>query len=266
MPDVKGKILNYLDTYLRQGGFPEVVVKNLDPKIYLETLFDAVLFRDVVKRYKVRFPQKIYDLATYLVSNVSGLFSFTKLKDTLGFRSINTVEKYLLYLEESYLFFSLNRFSFKVKEQIKAPRKIYLVDNGFILAKSFQFSKDYGKLMENLVFVEILREGYKLNKELFYYNTITGKEVDFVLRKGIKIERLIQVCFRIDDLETKKREIKSLIEASNELDCDDLLIITWDCEKEEGFKNKKIRFVPLWKWLLFQDEAMKTLEGFGVIG
>jgi len=57
-----------LDEYIKNGGFPEVVVKNLSPEIYLETLFDAILLKDVVKRYKVRFSQKIYELAVYLVS------------------------------------------------------------------------------------------------------------------------------------------------------------------------------------------------------
>jgi predicted AAA+ superfamily ATPase len=250
LPEIKGRILNYSDEYLKNGGFPEVVVKNLDPKIYLETLFDAILFRDVVKRYQVRFPQKIYDLGTYLVSNFSCLFSFTKLKNILGFRSTITVERYLRYLEESYLVFSLNRFSFKVKEQIRAARKIYLVDNGFILAKSFQFSKNNGRLVENLVFIEILRKGYKLNRDVFYYKTRNGREVDFVLRKGIKIEKLIQVCYEITDIRIKERELMGLIKASQELECNNLAVITWDYEAEEEFREKKINFIPLWKWLL----------------
>jgi len=250
LPEVKGRILNYSDEYLKNGGFPEVVVKDLDPKTYLETLFDAILFRDVVKRYKVRFSQKIYDLAIYLVSNFSCPFSFTKLKNILGFRSTITVERYLRYLEESYLVFSLNRFSFKVKEQIRAARKIYLVDNGFILAKSFQFSKNIGRLVENLVFIEILRKGYKLNRDVFYYKTSNGREVDFVLRKGIKIEKLVQVCYEIDDIWTKERELKGLIKAGQELKCNRLVVITWDYEAEEEFRERKINFIPLWKWLL----------------
>lgn len=250
LPETKGKILNYLDNYLKNGGFPEVVVKNLDTKTYLETLFDATLFKDVVKRYKVRFSQKIYDLALYLVSNFSSEFSFTKLRNILEFRSTKTVQNYLKYLEEAYLFFPLNRFSFKVKVQIKTAKKIYLADNGFILAKSFQFSPDIGKLMENLVFVEILRRGYKLNEGVFYYKTGSGKEVDFVLRKGTKIEKLIEVTYKTDNLELKGRKSKVLLKASDELKCDNLEIITWDEEKEEKIKGKIIKFIPLWKWLL----------------
>lgn len=247
LPEAKGKILNYLDVYLKNGGFPEIVVKNLDPKTYLDTLFDAVLLKDVVKRYKVRFSQKIYDLALYLISSFSNEFSFTKLKNTLNFNSVNTIQNYLRYLEEAYLVFHLDRFSFKKKEQIKTAKKIYLVDNGFILAKSFQFSENIGKLMENLVFSELLKRGFKANETLFYYKTRNQKELDFILKEGNKIKALIQVCY-FPDLETK-REISALIEGSQELKCDELIILTWDKEAEEKIKNKKIKFIPLWQWL-----------------
>lgn len=253
LPEPKGKILNYLDMYLKNGGFPEVIVKKLEPKEYLQTLFDAVLFKDIVKRYKVRFSQKIYDLAVYLISNFSSEFSFTKLRNILEFRSTLTLQNYLKYLEEAYLFFCLNRFSFKMKEQIKAPKKIYIVDNGFVLAKSFQFSQNTGKLMENLVFIQLLRRGYKLNENIFYYKTRNGREVDFILKEGPEIKKLIQVCLETDNIEVKKRELKSLFEASQELNCRDLFVFSWDEEGEEKFKEKKIKFIPLWKWLLMEN-------------
>jgi len=250
VPEIQGKILNYLDEYMRNGGFPEVVVKNLEARTYLETLSNSILFKDVVKRYNLRFSQKIYDLNNYLNSNFSLEFSFSKLKNILDFRSTVTLQNYLSYLEESFLVFILNRFSFKVKEQIKTPKKVYIVDNGFCSYMSPGFSMDYGKLMENLVFVEIMRRGYKLNKDVFFYKTRNNKEVDFILKKGINIEKLIQVCYKIEDLRTKERETKALIEASQDLDCDDLLVITWDVEDEKISQGKKIKFIPIWKWLL----------------
>ncbi len=250
LPEKKAKILHYLNEYLITGGFPEVVVKNLDPKIYLETLFDAILFKDVVKRYKVRFSQQISLLATYLISNFSSDFSYTKLRNILEFRSTNTIEKYIEFLEESYLLFTLNRFSYKVKEQIKAPKKIYVIDNGFITAKSFQLSKNTGRLMENLVFCELLRRGYKLNKEFFYYKTTNALEIDFILRKGLRVEKIIQVCYDVDNIKTKERELKAIVKASEELSCENLEIITWDYSNEEKFKNKKIKFTPLWEWVI----------------
>ncbi len=249
LPEIKGKMSNYLHEYLKNGGFPEVVVKNLDAGLYLETLFDAVLFKDVVKRYGTRFPQRIYDLALYLLSNVCSEFTFTRLRNVLEFRSTSTVQKYLGYLEESYLFFSLNRFSFKMKEQVKTPKKIYTVDNGFILAKAFQTSANNGKLMENLVLREILRNGYRLNETVFYYKTRNGKEIDFVLKEGLEITALVQVCFDVENIETRNREIKALCEAGEELECNKFLVITWDYDGEEDCKKGKIQYVPLFKWL-----------------
>lgn len=250
LPEIKGRFLNVFEEYLKKGGYPEIVTKGLDVKTYLATLFDSILLKDIVKRYKVRFTSKLYDLATYLISNTASEFSFTKLKNVLGFASVSTVEKYIGYLEESYLFFVLNRFSFKVKEQIKAPRKIYLVDNGFIAAKAFQFSPDTGRLMENLAFVEFIRRGHVPNLDLFYYKTRNGREVDFVVRRENRIEDLVQVSHASADQKTREREIKALREASEELDCRNLTIITWDKEGEEKVKDKVIRFLPMWEWLL----------------
>ncbi|MCG2687151.1 ATP-binding protein [Candidatus Parcubacteria bacterium] len=242
--------MHYIDEYLKIGGFPEIVVKNLDAKSYLETLFDALLLKDVIKRYKVRFSQKIYSLASYLISNFSSESSYNKLRNILEFRSSHTVQQYMKYLEEAYVFFFLNRFSFKLKEQIKSPRKIYLSDNGWILAKTFASSSNIGRLMENTVFVQLIKKGHKFNQDIFYYQTKNKREVDFVLKQNLKIKELIQVCYDVNETKTKEREVKALIEASQELRCNKLLIITYDFETEEKVKNKKIKFVPLWKWLL----------------
>lgn len=250
LPQTQGEILAYLDQYLISGGFPEIIVKGMDSKLYLQMLFDAILFKDVVKRYNIRFSQKLYELSLYLISNFCCEYSFSKIKNILGFRSPNTVLNYLKYLEESYLFFTLTRFSFKLKEQLKAPKKIYVVDNGLISAKSFQSSQNRGRSMENLVFIELLRKGYKINQDLFYYRTRNGREIDFLLKKGTKVSKLIQVCFDIEDPKVEKRELKGLIEGSEELRCADLSVITWDCDKEERIKDNTIKFVPLWNWLL----------------
>ncbi len=249
LPETKGKILNTLTEFLKNGGYPEIVVKNLDTKSYLDTLFDAVLLKDVVKRYKVRFTQKIYDLALYLISNFSGEFSYNKLKNILKFNSVNTIQNYARYIEESYLVILLNRFSYKMKEQLKSPKKIYAIDLGLIAAKSFQFSPNTGRLMENLVLVELLKKDYKPNENVFYYKTRNQKEVDFVLKDNLEIKTLIQVLYQTDDLTVEKRELKALMEASQELNCEDLLVITWDKEGETMIKKKKIKFIPLWKWL-----------------
>lgn len=250
LPEVKGKLMNLLDEYLKNGGFPEIVVKRIETKKYLETLFDAVLFKDVVKRYKVRFSRDIYNLAVYLIANFCGEFTYTRLKNVLKFRSVKTLQDYLGYLENSYLFFSLNRFSFKISEQIKTSKKIYMADNGFILAKAFTVSQNLSKLLENLVFIELLRREFKINDNIFYYKTKNGREVDFIIKENFEIKKLIQVCYDISREEVKTREMRALSNASAELNCEDLSVITWNYEAESLFKGKKIKFIPLLKWLL----------------
>ena len=110
---------------------------------------------------------------------------------------------------------------------------------------SFKFSGDLGRLIENLVFLELLRN----KKELYYWKS-QKEEVDFIIKKENRIEQLIQVCYSLENEKTKEREINGLLRASDELKCKNLLVISWDYEAEGEFKGKKIKFIPLWKWLL----------------
>lgn len=249
LPEEKAGLLGLLDGYLRNGGFPELVVNNLDPQGYLGVLFDSLLFKDVVKRHKVRFSQQLDDLGSYLINNVSSAYSLRKLVNILGFRSGVTLEKYLSYLTEAYLIFILERYSPKAGERIRSPKKIYAVDNGFVSAKAVQHSPDTGKLMENLVFVELVKRGYKPNRDLFYYKTRNNREVDFVLKKGTEETELIQVVYQTKDEATEQREIKALTEAEEELKTGKLTIITWDDKRQVKKGGATIDFVPLWEWL-----------------
>jgi hypothetical protein len=250
LPAVKGKLLNYLENYLVNGGFPELVIKNLEPKGYLDILLDSLIFKDIVKRHNLRLSQKIYDLEIYLLNNFSSEFSYNKLSRQLGFKSVATVEKYLNYLEEAYLVYPLSRYSHKAGARLSSPKKAYLVDNGYIAAKAVQFSNNNGKLLENLVFSELLKAGYQSNHNLFYYKTRNDKEVDFVLREGLSVKTLIQVAYRVDELGVKEREIKALVEAGEELKCEELIVLTWDYQEDAEWQGKKIKFLPVWQWLL----------------
>ena len=205
----------------------------------------------MVQRYKIRYVDDLYNLARFLMSSFSNVVSYTKLKNTLKFRSVHTVQNYVRYLEDAYLVFHLDRFSFKQREQIKSPKKVYAVDTGMANALAFTFSENIGKLMENTVAVELLRQmsGSSSRLELYYWKDQQHREVDFVIKEGADVARLIQVCYDIDDPKTKERELKSLVRAAGELNCRDLLVITWDWEGEEEFKGCDIRFVPLWQWL-----------------
>lgn len=248
--DQKSELLKLLEQYMVSGGFPEVVIKNQHPRGYLDVLFDALLFKDVVKRHKVRFSEQIDQLGSYLINNISGQYTFRKLANVLKFKSDVTLEKYLNYLEEAYLVFSLSGFSAKAGERLRSPKKIYTVDNGFVASKAVQYSPDSGKLMENLVFTELVKKGFEPNRELFYYKTRNGREVDFAIRKGYQTSELIQVCYDLRNSEVEQRETKALFEASDELKVKKLTVLTWDEEREVKRDGKIVQFKPLWKWLL----------------
>jgi len=248
------EIKERLSKYILNGGYPEILSKNVELKEYLSLLFGSILYKDIIKRYKIRNPKQIEDLATYLISNITNEYSYNSLANIGKIKSSHTIEKYLSYLEESFVLFSLSRFSYKVKEQLSSNKKIYCIDNGFIQAKSFKTSPDLGKLYENLVACKLKKEEVDGKLRFYYWKNQQQEEIDFVLQDKLKVKQLIQVCFDISNLETKNREIRALIKASKELKCNNLLVITEDTEKEEKvewFGDKAtIQFIPLWKWLL----------------
>lgn len=246
LKEQQGLILNYLNEYIDTGGYPEIIIKHADLKIYLTTLFESILFKDIVKRYNVRYPKKLYDLGLYLITNHSREFSYTRLKNTLDFRSVHTIENYSEYLKETFLFFTIDRYSTKIREQMKSPKKAYVYDTGIITAVKFKTSPDIGRLMENLAAIDLLRRG----KECYYFRSPDGKEVDFAVKEGLTISQLIQVCYDLEDYKTLKRENSSLLKASDETGCKEMLVLTWDLEKEDKMEGEKISYLPLWKWLL----------------
>lgn len=215
-----------IDDYLRNGGYPEVVASRQITRSYLDTLFDSIIWKDVAKRHNVRNVTDLNNLAMYLVSNFCSPLSINDLTTELGFLSVNTTKKYMDYLHEPYLFYYLSRYNNKLKLMKKAPRKVYIVDNGFVASKAFSISDNLGRLLENQVFIELLRRGYNVEKTMFYYRSRNDKEVDFVLRNGTKIERLVQVCYDMTNAKTEKREVDSIIECAGELRCDNLVIVT----------------------------------------
>lgn len=228
------------DDYMRNGGYPETIPARNITKSYLSTLFDSILLKDVAQRHKVRNTTDLYNLATYLLSNFCNPISANELAGELGLSSVATTKKFCDYLNEPYLFFYLPRFNNKLKLMSKAPKKVYVVDNGFVQSTAFNLSENLGRLLENQVFVELLRRGYIPGQTLFYYRTRNDKEIDFVTRKGAKVEQLIQVCYDMTSEKTRKRELDALVEAAEELHCDNLLIITNSQEEKIEWKGTAI--------------------------
>jgi len=239
--------------YAQGGGFPEPLVKKFSGRDYLITLFDSIVYKDIVKRFHIRSVQGIEDLAMYLLSNIASEYSYTSLARVTRSKSPMTVRKYLGYLEEAFLFFSLPRFSFKVREQVAANKKIYCTDTGFVAAKAFRVSENRGKLYENLVAIELWRLQQQNEASVWYWKNAQQEEVDFVVQHQNRITAIIQVCADLQDERTRSREIRALLKASRELRCDNLLILSEQEEKTEEAEwfgmTGTIRYVPLWKWL-----------------
>jgi predicted AAA+ superfamily ATPase len=248
--DVRIKCLEYL----KRGGFPELWIKHIDFPEYLRSLFDSILFRDIVKRYKIRDSASIYKLALYLVSNITTEFSYQSLAKRLSSGSVMTIRKYISFLEEAYLLFTVHRFSYKVREQISSNKKIYTYDNGFFQTIAHKFSPDSGKLFENAVAIELKRHETEGGVKLFYWKNEKHEEVDFVVQRELSVESLIQVCYDLSDPKVKNREIRALLKAGEDLNCKKLIIITDDyenIEKTEWFGlTGNVEFIPIHKYLL----------------
>ncbi len=246
-----------LHDYLHAGGYPEPLVKDIDYNEYLRTLHDSIIYKDIVKRHNIKSAKPMADLSRYLVSNSGSFLSYRNLTNLTGLKSTHTIAKYLDYFEEAFLFFRLNAFSFKYKEQVKSNKKIYTIDNGMIGSKAFSFTPNVGVLYENMVAVELKQRELKGELEFYYYKNPQGYEIDFVVKEGLEITQLIQVCYNIDDENTKTREVRALLHAYRDLKCEHLTVITSDYDNTEtvewyGIKGN-VRFIPLWKWLLKTD-------------
>ncbi|MBI4655385.1 MAG: ATP-binding protein [Elusimicrobia bacterium] len=244
----KAQILNLLEKYLRTGGFPEA---NKFGRTILARIYNDILTKDILLRYKIKKITNIKELSKYIISNFCREISYSGLAKLLNVKRISTISNWLSYLEDSFLTFKLERFSFKMKQQIIAPKKIYCIDNGIVNAVAFKFSEDMGYFMENAVAVELqMRKILSSLLEIYYWKNHQQYEVDFLIKYGNKVKELIQVTYAFDENDIKERETTSLLKASAELKCSNLKIITWDYEAEKRYHSKMVKFIPLWKWFL----------------
>ena len=214
------------DDYLRNGGYPETIASRSLTGGYLSTLFDSIIWKDVVRRHKIRNTEDINEMALFLLSNFCNPLSANDIAASLNLKSVGTTQKFMGYLHEPFLFYYLPRYNNKLKLMAKAPKKVYIVDNGFVGAKAFSTSDNLGRLLENQVFVDLLRRGYTIDQSMFYYRTRNDKEIDFVLRKNNRVEKLVQVSYDLSSEKTIRRECSALTEASEELHCSELYILT----------------------------------------
>jgi hypothetical protein len=203
------------------------------------------MYKDLLVRFKIKETKSFKELANYLFSNFTRELSYHSLKNVLGFKSVTSVKNYIEFMRESYLIFELFKYDFSLKKQYVSDKKIYVIDNGLRNAVSFSFSEDRGKLLENLVFIELKRRG----KDIYYYKN--KKECDFVVKEKNKIVSAIQVTNFLDG-KNEKREITGLAEALAKFKLKTGLILTGDQQDSKKINGKTIKILPLWKWLLEQ--------------
>jgi predicted AAA+ superfamily ATPase len=245
----RAQIFKQLKDYLANGGFPEF--PKFGKKI-LRVIYEDIVKKDVVRRRRIKKEEELRKVARFLISNFSNEFTYSSLREITEAKHLFTISEWVSGLEEAYLITKLERFSFKLKQKFIAPKKVYCIDNGLIGVVGLLTSESIGRLMENLVAIELSRKkNYWFDDwEIFYWKDYQQNEVDFVIKEGLRIKQLIQVTYASSKDEIEKREIKALVKASKLLKCKDLLCITWDYEDEIKSENRKIVFKPLWKWLL----------------
>jgi hypothetical protein len=239
----KGALKAALGAYLQMGGVPDALKYPELP--LLRTLYDDVLYRDIATRYHLDAVTALKELAFYLMSNPACLVSFNKLKEQFHLGSVNTIKSYIDYMENSWLVFTLNLYAFSVKRQQIAPKKIYCIDSGLSNAVGFGFSPNAGKLLENLVFLALRRQ----SREIFYYTTPGGFEVDFYLPEK---QQLVQVAHSLAAPATRERELRALADAIQSVKVKKALILSDANENGLEVNGVPVEVLSTAEWLLAQ--------------
>lgn len=244
----RAEVVKLLGEYIRSGGFPEQFTLG---RQIIRSIYNDIITKDVVIRHKIKHIDDLRQVARFLVSNSSKEFTYSSLRSITKVKNLITLSNWVRYLEEAYLLFNVERFSYKLKQTIIAPKKIYCVDSGIMEGISSEPTENKGRFMENVVAVELIKKSKNDDEfEVFYWKDYRGREVDFVIKKRRKISQLIQVTYASSREAVEVRELDSLILASKELKCNNLLILTWDYEGSARVEGKKVIFMPLWRWVL----------------
>lgn len=245
---VKVQIQTEFKKYIENGGFPEVYQLSNDKikDLYVKDLYDKILTRDIAQRRKIRNVKNLKEISLLCQSHFASRFTYQSFKKTTASKSISTIKNYVDYIEESYLNFIVQPFSFKAKERISLPKKMYSIDSLILKTVLKNQDTDYGKKLENLIYLELRRQNHDV------YTIIEASyEVDFCIRQGRSVTELIQVCWDFESNITKEREIKSLVSASKKYKTKKLKIITYAIEEKFQYDELlNIDIIPAWKWIL----------------
>jgi hypothetical protein len=237
----KALLISDFNSYFETGGFP-LVVKENDTEL-INSYFQDILYRDIISRYRLSQVDEIKQIGLYFASNIGKLFSYSTLQKISGIKSLSSIKDYLFYYEQSYLFFYLKKFDYSVTKQIMNPKKVYTIDSGVIHRLGFNFSANKGRVLENVVYIELLRRG----KEVFYHSA--KNECDFVIKQGLHITEAIQVTWQLD-ITNYDREINGLQESLETYGLEKGTLIYMNESGPNLDIPENIELIPVWKWLL----------------
>lgn len=237
----RAQLKGSMSIYLQSGGIPEALKYPQLP--LLRTLYDDVLYRDIAARYRLDAVTALKELAFYLMSNPASLVSYNKLKEQLKLGSVNTVSSYVDYMKNSWLLFTLNLYDFSVKRQQIAPKKVFCIDTGLANTVGFHFSPNTGRLLENLAFLALRRQ----TRDIYYYTTPAGFEVDFYLPEQ---RQLVQVAQSLENPSTREREIRALEDGIEGVRAASVLILTDANERGIEINGVPVEIRSLAEWLI----------------
>lgn len=238
----RAMILGQFKEYMERGGFPKYLQS--ESARYLSSLYDSIIFRDVMVRNGLTNEKEMQELVFYLASNATKRITYTSLGKIVGIRHSETVKNYLEYIEQTYMIFQLMKYSPSVKVQMLNPKKIYFIDNAIISRIGFNATDNIRIKLENMVFIELKRRGC----DIFYHSD--KKECDFVVRDGTRIKDAYQVTIAMNDEKTRKREFDGLMDAMDAYGLTQGYILTMEEKGDVEIKGKLVHILPTWEWML----------------
>lgn len=238
----KSELQRFFTEYMVNGGFP-AYLKNKS-EAYLKSLYESILYRDVMVRNHLTNEKEMLELVYYLASNIAKLASYNNLAKIAGVKNATTIKNYLGFLQNTYLLFQVNKYDYALKKQLQNSKKIYFIDNALVDRLGFSFSGEKGRMLENLVFIELKRR----DLEVFYHHD--RHECDFVIKNGLQITAALQVCYNFDSRETREREIRGLMDAQQRYSLQEGIIITNNLEETLEVNDCKVQILPAWKWVI----------------
>ena len=248
----KGLLSKAYEEYFRQGGFPELISGEENPKEYISTLINNIISQDIKKRYKIRNIDALKRLAHHILNETPTLIVKDTLQNIIGIKSERTLGNYLMYLNQTYLISTISKYSSTSRERAR-NEKSYAIDVAFMDKRENAFSgENLGWRLETIVYLELLRRKSGTENDIYYYQGRSA-EADFVVCDGNKTLAVYQVSYDISNDKTRKREIKGCIAGAKATKCDNLFLIT-DHEsaviEEDGYT---IQVIPIWEWLTKKD-------------